>query len=308
MRAGVITLVAAVALGALSPPAAAGATAKPMVTKVAPNLGPTAGGTAVTVTGHNFTGVQAVRFGGVDARFHRVSSTQLKATSPAHAAGLVPVEVVTASGRGFRKGGFDYAKPAARPIGAGYLVPHAHAKTGSMRLVVPTVTCAAHENAEVRAVLQDVQKLAANDGWAGSVALKCVDGHAQYRAFIRCRGARGFALGEPLHPHAVVTISYSGDSVGVAVTDGNSGEGAGCGSPGGPPPYANEPAIAFLVNSSSTPPASFTSLAVHATVARGKLANAHPHTQNQRLTSTAQLVPGSIGADGKTFTVRLQHH
>ncbi len=268
----------------------------------------TAWPSVTTVTGHNFTGVQAVRFGGVDAKFHRVSSTQLKATSPAHAAGLVPVEVVTASGRGFRKGGFDYAKPAARPIGAGYLVPHADAKTGSMRVVVPTVTCAAHENAEVRAVLQDVQKLAANDGWAGSVAVKCVDGHAQYHAFIRCRGARGSTVGDALHPHAVVTISYSGDSVEVEATDGNSGEAAGCYSPGRPTPYANEPAIAFLVNTTSTPPASFTSLAVHATVAHGKLASAHPRAQDQRVSSTAQLVPGSIGADGKTFTVRVQSH
>ena len=43
----------------------------PTVTDVNPNTGPTSGGTRVTITGTNFSGATAVRFGSNGRLFHR---------------------------------------------------------------------------------------------------------------------------------------------------------------------------------------------------------------------------------------------
>src|SRR5262249_57745762 len=56
----------------------------PTVTSVNPNTGPTSGGTSVTITGTNFSGATAVRFGSNAAGSFTVdSATQITATSPA---------------------------------------------------------------------------------------------------------------------------------------------------------------------------------------------------------------------------------
>jgi hypothetical protein len=66
----------------------------PTVTSVAPSSGPTAGGTAVTITGTNFVSGATVTFGGTAATgVTFVSATQIDATTPAHAAGAVDVTV-----------------------------------------------------------------------------------------------------------------------------------------------------------------------------------------------------------------------
>ncbi len=70
----------------------------PTVTGVTPSSGPASGGTAVTVTGTNFTGVTAVRFGGAAASFVVNSATSLSATTPIGTAGTVDVTVTTAAG------------------------------------------------------------------------------------------------------------------------------------------------------------------------------------------------------------------
>ena len=73
--------------------------AAPTVTSVAPSSGTTAGGTAVTIMGTNLTGVSAVSFGGTAAAsFTPVSATQVNATSPAGAAGVVDITVTTPGG------------------------------------------------------------------------------------------------------------------------------------------------------------------------------------------------------------------
>jgi hypothetical protein len=71
-----------------------------VVTSVSPNAGPTAGGTAVTITGSGFTGATAVYFGGIPATNLSVKSdTQITCTSPAvTTAGTVHVTVTTPSG------------------------------------------------------------------------------------------------------------------------------------------------------------------------------------------------------------------
>jgi hypothetical protein len=66
----------------------------PAVTNVNPNTGPTSGGTSVTITGTNFSGATAVRFGSNAAGSFTVdSATQITATSPA-GVGTVDVTVV----------------------------------------------------------------------------------------------------------------------------------------------------------------------------------------------------------------------
>jgi hypothetical protein len=74
----------------------------PAVTAVAPKQGLPAGGNTVTITGTNFTGATAVRFGAVpvpaDATFTVDSPTQITVTAPAQAAGVVDITVTTPSG------------------------------------------------------------------------------------------------------------------------------------------------------------------------------------------------------------------
>ncbi len=71
----------------------------PVVSAVSPNVGPTAGGTTVTITGINFNGATAVSFGGVAATSYTVdSATRISATAPAGVAGIVDIRVTTASG------------------------------------------------------------------------------------------------------------------------------------------------------------------------------------------------------------------
>lgn len=71
----------------------------PVITSVAPNTGPIAGGTSVVITGSGFTGATDVTFGGTDATSFTVdSATQITAVAPAHAAGTVDIVVTTPLG------------------------------------------------------------------------------------------------------------------------------------------------------------------------------------------------------------------
>jgi alpha-tubulin suppressor-like RCC1 family protein len=79
-----------IAIGVLAP--------LPTVTKVEPTDGPATGGTAVTITGTNFTGVTQVKFGSTNATSFTVNSeTSLTATSPA-GVGIVDVTVTATAG------------------------------------------------------------------------------------------------------------------------------------------------------------------------------------------------------------------
>src|SRR5215813_2109500 len=71
----------------------------PTITNVNPNTGPTSGGTSVTITGTNFSGVTAVRFGSNAAGSFTVDSdaTQITATSPA---GMGTVDVTVTNEHG----------------------------------------------------------------------------------------------------------------------------------------------------------------------------------------------------------------
>ena len=69
----------------------------PVVTGVSPSGGTTLGGTSVTISGSNFTGVTAVSFGGSPAAFSFVSDSSVTATSPG-GSGTVDVRVTTGNG------------------------------------------------------------------------------------------------------------------------------------------------------------------------------------------------------------------
>ena len=93
-----------------------GPPAAPTVSGVNPAGGPAAGGTTVTVTGTNFTGATAVRFGPNTAAFRIDSGTQITATSPA-GSGIVDVTVQTPGGISSVSGAdrFSYIAPPAPP-------------------------------------------------------------------------------------------------------------------------------------------------------------------------------------------------
>jgi predicted outer membrane repeat protein len=74
-----------------------GVTPNTTVTGVTPQSGSTTGGTTVTISGSQFTGVTAVNFGSTTAAsFTVVSATEITAVAPAESAGAVDI-IVTAS-------------------------------------------------------------------------------------------------------------------------------------------------------------------------------------------------------------------
>jgi hypothetical protein len=86
----------------------------PTVTRVSPKSGPATGGTAVTITGTNFSTPATVEFGGTSATEVTVNSaTSITAVSPAGAVGPVDVVVTTAAGTSATsaKDHFKYKKP-----------------------------------------------------------------------------------------------------------------------------------------------------------------------------------------------------
>ena len=89
----------------------------PTVTAVSPTSGPTAGATPVTITGTNFTGVTAVKFGTVAATGVTVTSTtSITATAPAGSAGSVDVTVVASGGTSATSSADHYTYAAAPTV------------------------------------------------------------------------------------------------------------------------------------------------------------------------------------------------
>ncbi|TMC62934.1 MAG: hypothetical protein E6J16_10675, partial [Chloroflexota bacterium] len=69
-----------------------------VISSVSPTKGPVAGQTPVTINGTNMAGATAVTFGGVAGTIVSATDTQLQATSPQHAAGMVDILITTPSG------------------------------------------------------------------------------------------------------------------------------------------------------------------------------------------------------------------
>lgn len=77
---------------------------------VDPKSGAVAGGTAVTITGDQFTDATSVTFGGTAATsFEVVDDNTIEAVTPAHAAGAVNVVVTDPNGADTLVGGYTYA-------------------------------------------------------------------------------------------------------------------------------------------------------------------------------------------------------
>jgi hypothetical protein len=91
--------------------------APPVLSAVSPAVGPTAGGTVVTLTGANFDPTAAVRFGAATlsgAAVTRVDATTLRVAAPPAPKGLVDVAVVNADGQSSTiAGAFRYLAPPA---------------------------------------------------------------------------------------------------------------------------------------------------------------------------------------------------
>jgi hypothetical protein len=101
MRRTTIALIATttVLLGLVAVEASASAAAPPTVTGVSPTSGPTAGLTAVSITGTGFTGATGVHFGTMASTLFTVNSdTSITAYSPHEWGSTVDVSVTTAGG------------------------------------------------------------------------------------------------------------------------------------------------------------------------------------------------------------------
>ena len=106
--------------------------AVPTITAVSPSAAPTAGGNSVTITGTNFTGATAVKFGTTNATFTIVSATQITATAPAESAGTVDITITTPGGTSATSASDQYTyagtptvsglAPNAGPLGGGTTV------------------------------------------------------------------------------------------------------------------------------------------------------------------------------------------
>ncbi|MER5326980.1 IPT/TIG domain-containing protein [Streptosporangium roseum] len=85
----------------------------PTVTAISPTSGTTAGGTVVTITGTDLSGATGVTFGpGNAATAVACTPTSCTATSPAHAAGTVHVQVTTAGGTSATSSADEYTYTA----------------------------------------------------------------------------------------------------------------------------------------------------------------------------------------------------
>ncbi|MES1241844.1 MAG: IPT/TIG domain-containing protein [Acidobacteriota bacterium] len=92
----------------------------PVPTSLSPVAGPLGGGTQVTINGQNFVNGAVARFGGIDAPTIFLSSSQLRATTPAMAAaGSVNVRVTNPDGQfGSLSNAFEYRVPPVPSITA----------------------------------------------------------------------------------------------------------------------------------------------------------------------------------------------
>jgi hypothetical protein len=82
--------------------------AAPTIGGIAPSSGPAAGGTSVTITGTNLSGVTSVTIGGTAATLGANSATSIVVTAPAGTAGARDVVVTTAGGNATSTGGYSY--------------------------------------------------------------------------------------------------------------------------------------------------------------------------------------------------------
>jgi alpha-tubulin suppressor-like RCC1 family protein len=107
----------------------------PVVTEVSPPLGPSAGGTAVTITGANLAGATSVMFGATPATSFTVNSaTSITATAPAESAGTVDIIITTPAGTSPKKVSDRYTFQA--PPSVTKISPKSGPVTGETTVVI----------------------------------------------------------------------------------------------------------------------------------------------------------------------------
>jgi hypothetical protein len=121
MRAAALAVLVGSSLGLVvvgSDPGAAAAAKppKPVVTKVDPAVGPTFGGTVVTVKGKNLKTARQVLFGTTPGtQLHVRSDRKLTVVAPAHAEGIVDLKVRTKGGKSARSSADHFNFVSQRP-------------------------------------------------------------------------------------------------------------------------------------------------------------------------------------------------
>ena len=93
----------------------------PVISNISPNSGPTAGGTAVTISGTGFAVGATVKFGNTSAtNVNVVGSTTITAVAPAHNSGAVNVVVTNPGGQSATStNGYSYTGGVAAPTVSG---------------------------------------------------------------------------------------------------------------------------------------------------------------------------------------------
>jgi hypothetical protein len=115
----------------------------PRVTSVSPTSGADSGGNIVTITGDYFSTSALVKIGGSPAlNVTYISSTELRATTPAGAVGAADITVAVGSLSGTLAGGFTYLAPVDCAL-TFTVYSHTAGKLGSWRATLPSGTQAA---------------------------------------------------------------------------------------------------------------------------------------------------------------------
>jgi Bacterial Ig-like domain (group 3)/IPT/TIG domain len=173
----------------------------PTVTNINPNTGPSSGGSSVTISGTNFSGATAVRFGSNAAGSFTVdSATQITATSPT-GVGTVDVTVTTAGGTSAISSGdrFTYG-----PVGT---------TTGP---VGTTTTLSSSQNPS--SFGQPVTFAVKVTGLSPTGSVSLFDGGVQIGTGTLAAGIASFTISSLAVGSHSLTARYSGDSNNAAST------------------------------------------------------------------------------------------
>jgi hypothetical protein len=108
----------------------------PTVSAISPTTGPAAGGTSVTITGTNFTGASAVKFGATAATSFTVTDdSHISATAPA-GTGTVDVTVTTVGGTSSTSAADQYTYQSGLPPTVTAVKPGAGPTAGGTKVTI----------------------------------------------------------------------------------------------------------------------------------------------------------------------------
>lgn len=202
--------------------AALASTSPPTITKVAPAIGPTTGGTLITITGTNLLGGTA-KVGGVALTGVTTTATTIKGKTGKHAAGLVNVVVTTGGGTGTvtKTNGFNYV-PA---MTVSKVAPLAGPVAGGTRITITGTNFIDVLNVKVGGVLLTTLTVTGTTSIAGTTgahAAGAVDVVITSRTRGTLKKAKGFTYGARISAVSPITGSTSGGTL-ITITGLNLG-------------------------------------------------------------------------------------